>query len=295
MDPQALTAILAWLQQINQSNTATPSASPSGSGGAASVAPSAFGGSPSLFGQPPTPAGSPGNPSSPPFNYGTTQIVGLGNELGVGGLSDIIAKITTALGIPTIGDLIGLPTEAKTSGIETALAGTGSANDALISQFIGREVNAGNPLSNNSTDNDVRRFAAMVQALTGEGAPGATATGFQNNPTFDNPAMAKAIERFKLPAGYQFANNPSADADIYKDISGSIGLDASNIFGKSGQSDWQSVVRQLIQQGALTKYQGPLGAPGGGPTSAGSIPNVSLPHPLSSTANPAIAPAPYPV
>lgn len=294
MDPQALTAILAWLQQLNQSNTATPAATPSPSG-AASVTPSAFGGATPLFGNAATPGGSPGNPSSPPYNYGTTQIVGLGNQLGVGGLSNILAELTTALGIPTIGDLIGLPKLAKTTGIENALADTGSGNDALISQFIGREVNAGNPLSSNTADNAVRRFAAMVQALTGQGAPSATATGFQNNPTFTNPELGKALQRFRLPAGYEFANTPNAQQDIYTDLRNTLPLNSGNIFGKSGQADWQTVVRELIQQGALQKYQGPLGAAGGGNTAAGAIPNVSLPHPLTNQTNPAITSAPYPV
>lgn len=293
MDPQALTAILAWLQQVNQADsTQSGGTSPSG-GGTASVTP-AFGGAQPLFGNAPTPGGTAANPSSPPYNYGTEQILGLDKQFGLGGLGNLIAEGTTALGIPTIADLIGLPTEAKTSGIETALGATGNPNDALISKFIGKEVNAGNPLSNNSADNDVRRFAAMVQALTGQRAPGATATGFENNPTFDNPALGNAIKRFQLPAGYEFASDPSKMGDIYKDISGSIGLDSSKIYGKSGEQDWQSVVRQLIQQGALTRYQGPMGAAGGGNTSGGTIPNVSLPHPLAQN-QPQLTPAPYPV
>lgn len=268
MDPQELQALLAML---NSSGGSGPPA-------AAASVPS-----------------TPGASTSPQYNYGTTQLLGVANQAGVGGLGSVLAELGAALGIPNIGDLIGLPTEAKTQGIESALANTGSGNDALISQFIGREVGAGNPLSSNTADNSVRRFAAMVQALTGQPAPSATATGFQNNPTFTNPELGKALQRFRLPAGYEFASSPTAQADIYKDLRNTLGLNSNAIFGKGGEGDWQTVVRELIQQGALQKYQGPLGAAGGGNTASGAIPNVSLPHPLTNTANPAFAASPYPV
>lgn len=287
-----MTALLALLPMLlsllsNQQTSSGGGSAGSPSGGAASISSNAgsLGPLSGLLGQ------------FPQLASLLTESQGGANLNTSGGLEG--AGIANVLGLPLLGgffgsELTGLPTEAKTQGIGTALAGTGNPLDALISRFIGREVNAGNPLSSNTADNATRRVAAMIQALTGQRAPTATATGFQNNPTWQNPAMGKAIERFRLPAGYQFATDPSALQNIYKDVSGAVGTDASKIYGGGGEQDWQQVVRQLIQQGALTKYQGPLGAAGGGNTSGGAIPNVSLPHPLTNQANPAFAPAPYP-
>lgn len=192
----------------------------------------------------------------------------------------------------------GLPTEAKTAGLGQAALSSGNPLDALIGKFIGREVNAGNPLSqsgSSTAEGAVQRFAALIEAITGQSAPGVTATGFQNNPTLGFPSLGAALQKFRLPAGYQFSNDPSKLADIYKDVSGAQGLTAPGVGGHNDPEEWQRILRELIQQGAITRYQGPLGAVGGGGTSPGAIPNVSLPHPLASSSNPAAVQSPYPV
>lgn len=207
------------------------------------------------------------------------------------------------LGGGLLGDVLGgaigggVPTAAKSTALGTALDTSGSGIDALIGKFIGKEVNSGNVLSQSdpsNAENDVRRFAAIVEALTGQRGPSVTATGFNNNPTWNNPGIGKAIKDFRIPAGYQFSSDPSKLGDIYKDVSGSIGLQSTGIKGPGSGEEWQRIVRELIQQGALTKYQGPLGAAGGGNTSGGAIPNVSLPHPLAQNQQ-QLTQAPYPV
>jgi hypothetical protein len=198
-----------------------------------------------------------------------------------------------------LGDWIagGIPRSAKSGAIGTALESSGNPLDALIGQYVGKGVAQGDVLSESGPSNfetDVSRFAAMVEALTGLQAPEATATGFNHNPTWENPAMARAIQGFQLPPGYEFVNDPSKLADVYKDIASKIGMSASNVYGKAGQRDWTSVVQELISQGALTKYGGPMGAAGAQNTSAGAIPNISLPHPLAQN-QPQLTPPPYPL
>ena len=226
---------------------------------------------------------------------------GIGSLIGM--LFGPLGSLLGGFGGGALGDILGgwigggVPTEAKTTGIAGALGSSGNPLDAMIAQFINQKgVLQGNPLSNPGTDEATRRFAAIVEALTGQQAPEATATGFQNNPTWQNPQMGKVMENLRIPAGYEFVNDPSKYADVFKDVSGAVGNSASTAFsGPDAQNEWQRVLRELIQQGALTKYQGPLGAPGGTPnTTPGAIPNVSLPHPLAQ--NPALSvPAPYPV
>jgi len=197
------------------------------------------------------------------------------------------------LGIPTIADFYGVPREAKTSAIGSALGGTGNQIDQLLGSYINKGVNNGRVLSESgpgSFEGDVRRMSAMLEALTGEKAPNATATGFENNPTWANPPLGKAASKFQLPPGYEFINDPNAvnqafDA-IVKQLKGVGSADSANaaMSGSNGQGigDWQSVLNQLISQGDLKKYSGPMGAVGGGNTSGSAVPNVVLPHPLQS-------------
>ena len=250
-----------------------------------------------------------GNLIDPLFGINQGSASTMGGEVG-GGVGALIGMLFGPLGSALgglggglLGDVVGgwigggVPTETKTTGIASALGSSGNPLDALIAQFINNKgVTQDNPLSSGSFDEATRRFAAMVEALTGQKAPEATATGFNNNPTWQNPAMGRAIKGFQLPAGYEFVNDPSKFADIFKDVSGAVGSSASTAFsGPDAQNEWQRVLRELIQQGALTKYQGPLGAPGGTPNTApGAIPNISLPHPLAQN-QPAMTPTPYPV
>lgn len=251
-----------------------------------------------------------GNLINPAFGInsgpGSAEGGAIGGDVGslIGMLFGPLGSAIGGFGGGLLGDILGgwigggLPTEAKTAGLGQAALASGNPLDALIGKFIGREVNAGNPLSQSggsTAEEAVQRFAAIIQAITGQGAPSVTATGFQNNPTLGFPSLGKALQTFRLPAGYQFSNDPSKLADIYKDVSGAVNLQEPSVRGKPAQEEWQRILRELIQQGAITKYQGPLGAVGGGGTSPGAIPNLSLPHPLANTANPAATQAPYPV
>ncbi len=250
-----------------------------------------------------------GNLVDPLFGINAGSASSTGGEVG-GGVGALIGLLFGPLGSALgglgggfLGDLLGgwigggIPRSAKSGAIGTALESSGNPLDALIGQYVGKGVAQGDVLSESgpsSFETDVDRFAAMVEALTGLQAPGVTATGFQHNPTWQNPAMARAIQGFQLPPGYEFVNDPSKLADVYKDIASKIGISASNVYGKAGQRDWTSVVQELISQGALTKYGGPMGAAGAQNTSAGAIPNISLPHPLAQN-QPQLTPPPYPV
>ena len=238
------------------------------------------------------------------INQGTDSTLGGDAGAAVGGIAGSLLGPLGSLGGTALGDLLGsllggwigggVPTEAKTQGIAGALDSSGNPLDAMIGQFVGKEANAGNPLSSPGSDEATRRFASMVEALTGQQAPGVTAAGFNNNPTWSNPPMGAAAQKLQLPAGYQFVNDPSKMADVYKDVSGATGLNASTAYSGAGaQAEWQRVIRELIQQGALTKYKGPMGAAGGNNTAAGAIPNIGLPHPLAQN-QPQMTPSPYP-
>lgn len=229
---------------------------------------------------------------------------------GIGGLLGLIfgpaGSALGSLGGGFLGDVIGgavgggVPRAQKSQGIEAALGQSGNPLDALIAKYIGAGINKGGVLSESggsTLEGGSRRFAAMLEAITGQSAPGVTPAG-ANATNFGNPSLGGAAGLYRLPAGYEFASDPSKLPQIFQDIMGAIGNNAPGEGFKGGagpQEEWQRVLRELIQQGALQKYQGPLGAAGGGGTSAGAIPNVSLPHPLASTGNPATAPAPYPV
>ncbi len=231
---------------------------------------------------------------------GIGLLTGLALAPETGGLSLLLDPLLGAFGGDILGGWFGggLPTEAKPAGIASALGASGNPLDVLLGQYVNKGVSEGDSLSqsgNSTFEAAVARFGAMLEALTGTRAPGVTATGFNNNPSWNSPGLGKAIQGFQLPPGYEFINDPSALTDVYKDIASKIGMSAPfNIYGKGGQQDWQSIVQELIGQGALQKYQGPLGAAGAQNTSAGAIPNVSLPHPLAP--NPALSvPPPYPV
>lgn len=252
-----------------------------------------------------------GNLVDPLFGINAGAASGEGGAIG-GGLGSIIGLLFGPLGSALgglggsfLGDILGgwigggVPAAAKSESIANAFGSSGNSLDALIGQYIGRGINNGGVLSESggsTLEGGARRFAAMLEALTGQSAPGVTGTGFNNNPYFGTPSLGTAGNRFQLPAGYEFASDPSKLGDIFQDLKNAIGLSAPGVGGKTAgaQGEWQDVVRQLIQQGGLTKYQGPLGAAGGGNTSSSSIPNVSLPHPLAQNSA-AFTPAPYPV
>jgi hypothetical protein len=201
-----------------------------------------------------------------------------------------------------IGDTIapaGIPREAKSFALGGALEQTGNPLDQLIGQFVNRGVGAGHVLSESggsTFEGGVGRLAAMLEAITGQQAPAASATGFNNNPTYNSPQLGKAAKLFQLPTGDQFVNTQSGLATAAHDIERMLGpgMDAAGVGGKSGQMDWQRLLSELTSQGVLKKYQGQLGAPGANSTSAGAIPNVSLPHPLAQN-QPQFAQSPYPV
>lgn len=211
------------------------------------------------------------------------------------------------LGGALLGELIGgwvgggVPRSAKSAAIGQALE-TGGGLDPYIASFVNRGVKGGQVLSESGPstfEGAVDRLSAMLEGLTGESANPVTGTGFNNNPTFNPEMIGRAGTQFKLPPGYAFLGNDSTDlAAALNDIQRTIGVGQQagyNESGPSAQDQWKKVISDLIASGNLTKYQGPTGSPGGGTPGSGSIPNVALPHPLNQLANPASAPAPYPV
>ena len=284
-------------------------------GTSASVSPSgiATGGVGSLI-----PGSSP-NPLSGFAGAGGAAVAGPLGELAAlaGPTGEAFGSLFNPSGTPALGgiggDLVDLtllggffntafggavPRDAKSSALGSAFEASGNPLDAPIGQYINSGVSQGHVLSESNPSNfetDVRRLGAMLEALTGQRAPGVTATGFNNNPSFNNLPLGQSAKMFRLPPGYEFLSDPSKLQQAFKDITQRIGMSASQVGGKGAEADWQSVVRELIQQGALQKYAGPLGPAGVTNTSPGAIPNVSLPHPLAQNQNRNAVPAPYPI
>jgi hypothetical protein len=211
------------------------------------------------------------------------------------GLSEVPGLVMELLGMFGVGGT-SVPREAKTTALGGALEGSGNPLDAIVGQFIGQGAGAGRVLSESGSSTfgqSTEDLAAYLSALTGQQLPNVTATGFQHNPTFMAPGLGNAGSNFKIPAGYNFMD-PSQAQNASSIIERIIGMQQPAGQLKPAQADWQKIVSQLISKGDLTKYNGPMGAAGGQPTSAGAIPNVSLPHPLAQN-QPQVTPAPYPL
>lgn len=284
------------LDMLNQNGTAM--SSPSG-GGAASVSSSALGGLNPLGGIGGQLGGLLGGA------FGGSQ----GGEAGLGsGVGSLLGGLTLgplgALGGGFLGDFIGsligggVPREAKTSAVGSALSNSGNPLADLVGQFVSKGADMGHVLSESGGStfgNSAETLATFLQALTGSQIPTVTGSGFEHNPTFTPPGLGLSGSHFQLPQGYQFmdASNAGDAASVIEKIIG-LTTQSTNTPGKSLQGDWQQVVQQLIGNGDLTKFQGTLGSPGNAPTSPGANPNVSLPHPLAQNRVQA-TPAPYPL
>jgi hypothetical protein len=291
---------MTWQEWLNQQQIAGGGA-PAAGAGAASIPASSIpgaGGNNNLTGVAAGVGGMlGGNPGSTDASLG-------------GGIGDIAGTIGgSLLGIPFlgaaggfIGDLIGslfgggVPREAKTSALGGALEGSGNPLDAIVGQFVGQGASAGRVLSESGSSTfgqSTEDLAAYLSALTGQQLPNVTATGFQHNPSFLAPGLGNAGTNFKIPAGYNFMD-PSQAQNASSIIEKIIGMQQPAGQLKPAEADWQKIVSQLISKGDLTKYNGPMGAAGGQPTSASAIPNLSLPHPLAQN-QPQTTPAPYPL
>lgn len=248
-------------------------------------------------------AGSQYGPWGALVGAGIGQATGAAGQFQSGDIGGGVGNLLLGPGLGTfVGDLIapaGIPREAKSSALGAALEQTGNPLDELIGRFVNRGVGAGHVLSESggsTFEGGTGRLAAMLEALTGMQAPSASATGFNNNPTYNSPLLGKAAKLFQLPTGDEFVNTQSGLAKAAQDIERMLGpgMSAPSVGGKSGQMDWQRLLSELSAQGVLKKYAGQLGAPGATSTSAGAIPNISLPHPLAQNQQPGVQP-PYPV
>ena len=252
-----------------------------------------------------------GNPSSGDASLG-------GNAGGlVGGIAGSALGPLGSLGGSAVGDLIGtligsligggVPREAKTSAVGSALTGSGNPLDALVGQFVTKGANQGRVLSESGSSTfgqSAYDLADFLSALTGQQEPSVTASGFNKNPSFTAPALGKVASRLQIPAGYNFlsaANEPDA-AKIIQQI---VGIQQPAGSYPAQKADWQKVLQDLIAKGDLTRYQGTLGSPQGTtPTTPGtastasvgagtsSNPTIALPHPL---APPPVVQPPYPL
>ena len=283
------------LDMLQQSGGTSPTTS---GGGAASVSKSALAGLPGIGSLAAGPtslanAASAGNPSGIVSGVGQTLM-----EIPTP-YTEIPGALLELLGNLGVFGGAGVPREAKSASIGQALSASGNPLSDLLGNFVTQGVNAGHVFSeggNRTFGQAVERIAGMLAALTGQSIPTVTGTGnFQNNPTLQFPALgSRGDQRYQLPAGYEFAQDPSKYGQLFKDVSGVVGNEAT-MSGKEANSEWQRVLQELIGQGILQKYQGPLGPVHGGSAvtgGAGGAPNIALPHPLNP--NPSKFPAaPY--
>ena len=236
-----------------------------------------------------------GNPGSGDAALGGS-LGGLAGSLLLGPLGGLLG----AFGGDFIGSLFGggVPREAKTSSIAQALQGSPNQLDELLGQFAQKGVNAGNVLSESGSStfgNSLQRVAGMLEALTGQQIQGVTGTGnFQNDPSLNFTKLGRVASHLQIPQGYEFVTDPSAINTAFQDISKMTPLQAGG-GSKGAEGEWQRLLNELISHGTLQRYKGSLGSPGATTTSAGAIPNVSLPHPFQQQNNPAAAAPPYPV
>jgi hypothetical protein len=191
-------------------------------------------------------------------------------------------------------DFGGVPHEAKTAALGSALTSSGNPLADIVGQFVNKGVGQGHVMSESGSStfgNSVETLSTFLQALTGQQIPTISGSGFEHNPTFNPPGLGRSGTNFALPQGYQFMD-PSKAPDAAKIIEKLVGMSAPG--GTPPQGEWQKIVQDLIGKGDLTKYQGPLGAVGASPTSPGANPNISLPHPLAPSPAKSVQP-PYPL
>lgn len=247
-----------------------------------------------LFGLNPSSAGATGS------EIGTGIGALAGSFIPIPGVGTLLGALAGGALGDVFGNLVGggIPQTAKTTALGQAFGASGNPIDALLAKFIQRGVGQGDVLSQSggsTFEGALQRLGAMLEALTGQKGATVTATGFQNNPTYGPKPLGFAADKYQLPAGYEFVQDPSKLQQIYKDLLPIIGMSAPGFgAGAGSQEEWKRIVNELISQGTLQKYGGPLGAVGAGPTSAGAIPNISLPHPLAQNTG-KFAPPPYPV
>lgn len=204
----------------------------------------------------------------------------------------------------------GVPREAKTAAIGTALGNSGDPLAALLGQYVGTGAQGGHVFSESgpttfggATD----QVAAMLEALTGQQIPGVTGTGtnFSKDPTYTPGALGRVGTNLQLPQGFEFVNDPSKYPQILKDIEQLVPMGGS-LAGAPGvkqeEGRWKDLLSQLQSQGILQRYQGSLGAPGAGggtPGQAGQgAPGTAatLAHPFTNQQNNSkFATSPYPL